>query len=64
MKITTEELATLLKQAQRAHHEYEKKNIDSGETDDDWAGWYADYIEKKLNKFENQTENQEVCEEL
>lgn len=64
MKITTEELTTLLKQAKRAHHEYEKKKNESGERDEDWAAWYATYIEEKLSKFENSNDNREVHDEL
>lgn len=64
MKITTEELATLLKQAQQAHHEYEKKNTKPSEQDGNWAGWYATYIKEKLSKFDNCDENQEVHDEL
>jgi hypothetical protein len=45
--ITKEELASLLKQAEKAHAEYEKF---LGTKDDDWPTWYADFILKKLTR--------------
>lgn len=47
--LTKDELATLLKQAQKAHAEYEKF---LGAKDDDWSSWYADFIIKKLTRKE------------
>lgn len=64
MKITTGELATLLKQAQQAHHEYEEQNTESVEQDKDWSAWYASYIEDKLQTFQNSGSNHEVHDEL
>lgn len=49
--ISKEELASLLKQAQKAHTEYEKF---LGTKDDDWSTWYADFILKKLTRKEEQ----------
>ena len=45
VELTTEELAGLLQEAERAHGEYEKE---LGRRDDDWPSWYADYILTKL----------------
>lgn len=45
VELTTEELARLLQEAERAHGEYEKE---LGERDADWPSWYADYIIRKL----------------
>ncbi|MEX2515106.1 MAG: hypothetical protein WD335_03185 [Candidatus Paceibacterota bacterium] len=42
MNISKDELVRLLQKAQGAHHEYEK-TLDK--PDDDWASWYANYIE-------------------
>ena len=47
--LSKEELALLLKQAQKAHSEYEKF---LGARDDDWSSWYADFILKKLTRKE------------
>lgn len=43
--LTREELAELLREASRAHHEYEQS---TGETDDDWPSWYAEYLLDRL----------------
>ena len=45
MNVTREELAELLKEAERAHGEYESE---IGRRDDDWPTWYAGYILDKL----------------
>ena len=45
MSITKEELAELLREAEKAHAEYEKK---LGERDEDWPIWYAEYILKRV----------------
>lgn len=42
--LTKEDLAELLKEAEKAHAEYEKM---LGAKDADWANWYADFILKK-----------------
>ena len=38
-------LAILLREAERAHGDYEKT---LGHRDDDWPGWYATYIAERL----------------
>jgi len=43
--LTAEQLATLLREAEKAHGEYERT---LGHRDDDWPTWYAAYIVKKL----------------
>lgn len=43
--VTAEELAALLREAERAHGEYERE---LGRRDDDWPAWYADYILRTL----------------
>ncbi|USH00771.1 hypothetical protein K1720_04905 [Thermococcus argininiproducens] len=45
--LTKEKLAQLLKEAERAHAEYEKK---LGKRDENWPEWYAEYIIEKLKK--------------
>jgi len=47
MDVTREELAQLLKAAERAHGEYER---DLGERDEDWPTWYAGYILDRLGE--------------
>ena len=44
-QLTRDELARLLREAERAHAEYEKE---LGHLDEDWPGWYADYILRRL----------------
>jgi hypothetical protein len=39
-------LAVLLREAERAHGEYEKT---LGHPDDDWPAWYATYIADRLS---------------
>ncbi|MEX2369154.1 MAG: hypothetical protein WD552_02040 [Candidatus Paceibacterota bacterium] len=46
MNIPKDELVRLLKDAQQAHHEYEK-TLD--EPDAEWPEWYADYINRQLD---------------
>jgi hypothetical protein len=36
-------LAGLLSEAAEAHHQYET-DVLKGERDNDWAGWYAEYL--------------------
>ena len=43
--LTAEQLAALLREAEKAHGEYERT---LGHRDDDWPTWYAAYIFKKL----------------
>lgn len=45
--LNKEKLAELLKEARKAHRNYEEI---LGGPDDDWAIWYADFIIKKLNQ--------------
>lgn len=47
--VTEEELATLLEDAADAHHRYEQEELD-GETDADWAQWYAQYIRNAIQE--------------
>ncbi|MEX2211796.1 MAG: hypothetical protein WD689_08565 [Gaiellaceae bacterium] len=47
--LTQEELAELLRQAERAHGEYEKQ---TGERDEDWPTWYAGWILDRLAERE------------
>jgi hypothetical protein len=44
-QLTVAQLADLLREAERAHGEYEKT---LGHRDEDWPSWYADYILKRL----------------
>ena len=46
-QLTVADLADLLREAERAHGEYEKT---LGRRDEDWPTWYADYILKKLRE--------------
>ena len=43
--VSREQLAELLREAERAHGEYER---DLGRRDEDWPSWYADYILRRL----------------
>jgi hypothetical protein len=45
--VTREELAALLKEAERAHAEYERE---LGSRDEDWPSWYAGYILDRLSE--------------
>lgn len=49
VKITKEKLTELLKEAEKAHAEYEKKELDGGR-DEGWPEWYADYVIKRLDE--------------
>ena len=44
-EVTVEQLASLLRDAEAAHGEYEKS---LGHRDDDWPHWYARFIIDKL----------------
>ncbi len=46
-ELTKEQLVILLKEAESAHADYEKK---LGRKDDDWPVWYASYIVDKLSQ--------------
>ena len=43
--VSRDQLAGLLREAERAHGEYER---DLGSRDEDWPSWYADYILRRL----------------
>lgn len=43
--LTAERLAELLREAERAHAEYESE---LGRRDEDWPAWYAEYIVRRL----------------
>ncbi len=45
VELTKESLAALLRDAERAHGQYERT---LGRRDDDWPTWYAAYIMDKL----------------
>ncbi len=47
--ITKEELARLLREAERAHAEYERE---LGRRDEDWPSWYAGWILETLRRRE------------
>jgi hypothetical protein len=47
--VTTEELTRLLREAEKAHGQYEKE---LGERHADWAPWYAEFIVEKLRERE------------
>lgn len=47
MELTEEQLSNLLKETQKAHHEYEK-TLEG--TDPDWAAWYAAYIASRVKE--------------
>ena len=44
-ELTKEQLTALLREAEKAHAEYEKS---LGRRDDDWPAWYAGFIFEKL----------------
>ena len=43
--VSRERLAQLLRDAAKAHHEYE---MELGRRDEDWPSWYAAYILERL----------------
>ncbi len=45
--LSRDELAELLRDAQRAHGEYERE---LGERDEDWPSWYAQYMLDRLRE--------------
>jgi hypothetical protein len=45
VELTADELTRLLREAERAHAEYEKE---LGRRDEDWPAWYADYVIRRL----------------
>jgi hypothetical protein len=46
-ELTTEDLASLIREAERAHAEYERE---LGSRDEDWPSWYAGYILDRLKQ--------------
>jgi hypothetical protein len=46
-ELTQEDLAELLREAERAHAEYERE---LGQRDEDWPAWYAGYILDRLRE--------------
>ena len=44
-ELSADRLAELLREAERAHAEYEKQ---LGQRDDDWPAWYAQFIVERL----------------
>jgi len=46
-QLTVGELARLLQEAQDAHREYERT---TGERDENWPEWYAQYIVDQLSR--------------
>ena len=51
MNPTKEDLEKLLREAEKAHGEYEQK---LGKRDDNWPSWYAEFIVQKLRDREKQ----------
>ncbi len=47
VELTSDELARLLREAEQAHAEYEQE---LGRRDEDWPGWYAEYILLQLEE--------------
>ena len=47
VELTEEQLAGLLREAERAHGEYERE---LGRRDEDWPAWYARYILERLGE--------------
>jgi hypothetical protein len=45
--LSKELLASLLREAEKAHAKHEEKE---GKKDAEWPSWYANYIVEKLNK--------------
>ena len=51
MELTKEDLEKLLREAEKAHGEYELK---LGQRDDNWPSWYAEFIVKRLREREKE----------
>jgi len=45
VELTKDELARLLREAEKAHGEYERE---LGRRDENWPGWYAEFILRQL----------------
>ena len=50
-EVTVDELASLLRDAEKAHAQYEAS---LGHADDDWPSWYAKYVLDRLEKDDEQ----------
>ena len=48
-ELTKEDLTRLLREAEKAHGQYEKEKL-GGERDADWASWYAEFIVNLLRE--------------
>ena len=46
-ELSAERLAELLRDAERAHAQYEKQ---LGQRDEDWPAWYAQFIVERLRE--------------
>jgi len=55
--LTKEALERLLKEAEKAHAEYEHA---LGHRDDDWATWYARFIISRLQEDSDMASSEEV----
>jgi hypothetical protein len=51
MNLTKDNLEKLLREAEKAHGEYEQK---LGHRDDNWPSWYAEFIVEKLQEHEKE----------
>jgi hypothetical protein len=49
-RLSKDELARLLREAERAHGDYERE---LGHRDDDWPSWYAEFILERLGSGES-----------
>jgi hypothetical protein len=47
--MTKEELTRLLREAEKAHGQYEKEEL-GGVRDEEWAPWYAEFIVNALRE--------------
>jgi hypothetical protein len=47
--LTKEDFARLLREAEKAHGQYEREEL-GGERDADWPSWYAEFIVNALRR--------------
>lgn len=52
--LNREELAELLREAERAHGEHQKR---LGRRDENWSEWYANYILRRLGEKNKESES-------
>ncbi|MFB6212721.1 MAG: hypothetical protein ABEI53_02835 [Candidatus Magasanikbacteria bacterium] len=52
-ELAIKELAGLLEEAKEAHHQYEQEEL-GGETDENWAEFYAEYILERFQEMEEE----------